>query len=375
MNICILSMQRVNNFGSLLQAYSLKKILENEGHNVYFIDIEKKEEDNILLDGFTNNFSNERESKANFLSKIKKIDKYAINRLTIKNKVKQQNINFEAFRNEYLEINKKLLNEKYDICVIGSDEVFNALSASSWGFTSQLFGNVNQAKKVITYAASCGATTYEKVPEKVRNKIKDSFKKVLAFSVRDENTKKFVEKISNKDVNINLDPVVIGNFDDEMEKNNLKNLPKHYCIVYSYYNRMHNKSEIEAIKKFCKLKKMELITVGAPQFWISNHLVLNPFEMLNVFKNADFVITDTFHGSIFAAKYTKKFATIIRESNKNKLSDLLRRLNVENHLLSDINDLENIYLENNDTNKLNEISKKQKDISIQYFRDILKEVI
>ena len=43
MKIAILSMQKVDNIGSLLQSYSLKKILEKEGNTVIFIDIEKNE--------------------------------------------------------------------------------------------------------------------------------------------------------------------------------------------------------------------------------------------------------------------------------------------------------------------------------------------
>ena len=48
MNICILSMQRVLNYGSLLQAYSLMKILTHMGHMVDFIDIEPNETENAL---------------------------------------------------------------------------------------------------------------------------------------------------------------------------------------------------------------------------------------------------------------------------------------------------------------------------------------
>ena len=48
MKICILSMQRVLNYGSLLQAYSLKKILTEMGHTVDFIDIEPNEKENAL---------------------------------------------------------------------------------------------------------------------------------------------------------------------------------------------------------------------------------------------------------------------------------------------------------------------------------------
>ena len=49
MKVCILSMQKVQNFGSLLQSYSLKKIIESLGHEVSFIDIEPIPEDDKLL--------------------------------------------------------------------------------------------------------------------------------------------------------------------------------------------------------------------------------------------------------------------------------------------------------------------------------------
>lgn len=45
--------------------------------------------------------------------------------------------------------------------------------------------------------------------------------------------------------------------------------------------------------------------------------------MLAYFINADYVITDTFYGTVFSIKYQIPFATIFRESNKEKLSDLL----------------------------------------------------
>ena len=52
-------------------------------------------------------------------------------------------------------------NKKFDLVIIGSDEVFNATIPSSWGFTTQLFGDIDNANKVVSYAASCGSTTFE----------------------------------------------------------------------------------------------------------------------------------------------------------------------------------------------------------------------
>lgn len=100
--------------------------------------------------------------------------------------------------------------------------------------------------KVITYAASCGATKYQELPQSVADKIRSSFDRVSAFSVRDNNTHRFVENLTSKTVVDSLDPVLIYNFDKEVEAAILPELPAHYCVVYSYYNRIHTKVEIEA---------------------------------------------------------------------------------------------------------------------------------
>lgn len=334
-------MQKVQNFGSLLQSYALKKSLEELGHEVSFIDIERRESDDMLLDEKRLYFNSERETAGGILSKIKRIDKYAINRLIIKKRAKEQDVKFNRFRKEILYADVGGNNKKYDLCVIGSDEVFNCLNPAAWGFTAQLFGDVTQADKVITYAASCGSTTYDELPDEVKKRIRTAFNNISSFSVRDENTANFVNALTDKPCEINLDPVVIGDFDDEIAKCDIsRKVPKHYCIIYSYYNRIHSKDEIKNILRFCAKKGLEPVTIGAPQMWVKNHLVLTPFEALAVFKNAGFVITDTFHGTIFSAKFSKSFAVMVRQSNKNKLLDLVKRLEIENHLIDSTDELE-----------------------------------
>ena len=64
MRIGILSMQRIENFGSLLQAYALKKMLESFENEVSFIDIKYIEEDNELLNGIQQDFSSEKGEKS-----------------------------------------------------------------------------------------------------------------------------------------------------------------------------------------------------------------------------------------------------------------------------------------------------------------------
>lgn len=363
-------MQRVSNFGSLLQSYSLMKMLQELGHDVSFMDIERRNEDDKLLGNAYQCFEEEREKTSdNFLlSKLKRVDQYAVNRIKIKLRSYRQDIVFEQFRRNQLGIKNEDNRKHFDYCVIGSDEVFNCLADTAWGFTSQLFGDVKQADKVITYAASCGATTYEKLPNDVAEKIMETFKNVTALSVRDDNTRDFVEHLTEKEVSINLDPVLIYNFEKEMEAATLPKCPEKYCIIYSYYNRIHSKNEINGILLFCKKHHLTPIAIGAPQFWCKTYIPCTPFECLKVFKNADYVITDTFHGTIFSVKYAKRFAVLTRESNKNKLMDLVTRLNIKVHLIKDCSKLESNYQIIKDESNIQEILKAEREKTINYLK-------
>lgn len=369
MNICILSMQRINNMGSLLQAYALKKILEMNGVEVSFIDIKYIEEDFKLLENYQLRFGSEAE-KTGILGKISKIDKFFVNRMKEKQKSKNQDEKFETFRETELEIEKR--SNGYDMCIIGSDEVFNCLNAGYWGFTSQLFGNVLEAKRVITYAASCGATTYEKLPDSVRKRIEETFDNVSAFSVRDRNTYEFVSKLTNKEISENLDPVLIYDFKDEIDNIKVKEMPNRYCVIYSYYNRIHTKDEIKQILNFCRKNKLEPVAIGAPQFWCKKYIPCTPFECLKIFKEADFVVTDTFHGTIFATKYTDKFAVMVRESNKNKLEDLTKRLEIEEHIVNSFEELDENYIKQKNKNRVDEILEEERKKTFKYLRKNLE---
>lgn len=368
MKICILSMQEVQNYGSLLQAYALKRMINELGHSAKFLHIKKNEQDNRLIKE-SDDFLEDIEENGI----LKKVDKYLYNRILDKRRVKQQFALLDKFRNENLPFGD---NENFDYCVIGSDEVFNCMLSSKWGFTSQLFGNVKQANKVITYAASCGSTKVENVPLNVKNVIKKCFLDISAFSVRDMNTEKFVRSLTNaNDVVKNLDPVFVTNFDEEIEQVCLPdNFPRRYCIVYSYPNRFHNKEDINEIKKFASANNLTLISLGGYQMWINKPIALSPFQLLKAFKNAEFVITDTFHGSIFSAKYAKHFGIIVRNSNENKLNDLIDSLEIESHKISHINKkyLEQIYKIRNDFSSVKELENIERKKALEYLRTNIK---
>ena len=368
--VAILSMQSVNNFGSLIQAYSLKKMVESLGYDVCFLDIEKRPEDDELLESNRISYLSEMEA-GSFTKKL--ADGYLINRLKNKSIQGDQDKVFNAFRDKYLTPYKG--DRRIDAVIIGSDEVFNCMQESDWGFTSQLFGNIGDTDRVITYAACCGFTRLSDVPDAVVTKIRESFENVAAFSVRDANTFEFVSGIRGSEgISYHLDPALLCDLVSEMDAEPTDNkLPEKYCLVYSYKNRIYEQSEIDLIKSFCKEHGMEIIAVGMPQKWIKNFYAASPFELLKIFKGASFVITDTFHGTVFSARFAERFAVIVRDSNRNKLGDLTDRLGIEDHVISDVAHLAEKFDVIHDKTHIEALIADEYERSVNYLRENLHE--
>lgn len=352
MKIGILSMQKILNYGSFLQAYSLKKQFENKGHDVYFIDIKQGKQ------VVKNNYTKTCVIKKLFQGKvIKRIQNHFM--------FKKMSVIHADDYTRFLETDKKLSNDqKFDLVIIGSDEVFNCLAPSSWGFSTQLFGDIENAKNVVTYAAACGQTDYDGV---VRAGIKDQLKiamdNITSFSVRDENTKNFVESITGREAIMHLDPVFLYDYDKEMVSVSRK---KPYVLIYAYSNRISDEKEIKNIKKYAKQNDLEIVCVGQQQRWCNVNICANAYELLSYFANADSVITDTFHGAVLSIKYNKKLGVLVRESNSNKLSGLLNKFNLENRKLE--GECYNTIMQQPiDYKRVNEIIAEERVSSQEYF--------
>lgn len=361
MKVYILSMQQVNNYGSVLQAYSLKKMIESLGGKVEFLAIKHGENETLNLQCTQNDIDKKNDSWL----------KVQLNR--IKGKIRGRKLRkmFSDFRNT-TGLNSVSGDEKVDVCVIGSDEVFNCLQKSKWGFSSQLFGNVDSAQKVITYAASCGSTKADNLSDELREGIKKAMSNLSAVSVRDKNTAEFVKAVTGKKSVYNLDPVAVGDFEDEIRNATLgSKLPEKYCIVYSYSERINDPEEIRAISRYCKEHALKIVAPFGRQKWIQSCETLSPFELLKAFQNAECIVTDTFHGTLFGAKFGGRMAVLIRESNRNKLEDLTHRLQIQDHVITDLSQLSTVLDKDLNKKKIDEILSLERIRSLEYLKENL----
>ena len=147
-----------------------------------------------------------------------------------------------------------------------------------------------------------------------------------------------------------------------------------YLILYAYSGRISN-NEAAWIASYAKKKDLKIYTIGGIQKYADRFINCSPFEVLAYFRNAEEIITDTFHGTIFSIITHKPFATLIRNSsandygNEEKLSDLLKRLDLTNRAAANISDVATINKMTIDFQKLDKVLEHHRMQSQQYLKE------
>lgn len=350
--IGIMTMHRIINYGSYLQAYALKKIIETiTDAKVEFIDYKFGE---VLVD---------------FVGKKSFFDKIHENR-TISSYIKKKSFirynqkSYELYLQD-LGVFERNYSHDIDLLVIGSDEVFNCMQGYPVGYSKNLFGESYEDIKTISYAGSFGHTTVEDLKKHmIFDEIKTMFYKFAFISVRDNNSKNVLSEMGFE-VYKHLDPVLVYDFCRDV-KNPAIDI-KDYIIVYAYTGRL-SVAERKSIKLFAKRHKKKIVSIGYYSDIADYNIVCNPLEVFGYFKNADYIITDTFHGTIFSIKMNSKFCTIIRDSNKNKINDLLRTLEQQDRIAYGMEDIERLYNIEVDFEQTNRIIQERKQQTIAYLK-------
>lgn len=359
MKIAILSMQRVINYGSVLQAYSLKKIIEDiTGESVRFIDIDSTEK--IPVSGTITTYQDYSEKGLS----IRNAPWLIFRKLSHRSKKNKYVQMIKDFQQNELDLNKKYNHENYDLVVVGSDEVFIAAKY----ICLQLYGKIDNAQNVITYAAASGMAQVENISKIDIETVRNALSNYKYMSVRDEHTKNYISELYNGDIQMHIDPVLAG----ELRKRNHKTVNrKPYLIVYAYAERIQDPVEVQAIKQYAKKKGLEIVCLGGQQLWADKFVPLSPFNMLDYFYNAECVVTDTFHGTVFSIINHCRFAVLKRKSNRFKIDGVLKIFGLSEHLIADIGNLQDILEKEIDYNFVDSILEREGKRTREYLKQCI----
>lgn len=262
---------------------------------------------------------------------------------------------------------KQIKRLNYDILIFGSDEIWDRYGR---GYRPLKYG-VNMdgaAKKMVAYAPSIGKVDGS---EPLSEDLRVGLRNFDAISARDIQTQKMVSQIGIR-APIVLDPTLIYDFDEDLLANNVQSLPYKYTLIYDC---KLNQNQIEYLVQYAREKNLEIIGAGDHKpFYTKESICLTPYEWVSLFKNADQVITGTFHGTVFSIKYRKNFLCYPTEKNRiQKITSLLDTLGLDSRLLKfdDVESFKEMLCSN--VNYL-ETQKKQNELydrSIHFLRGVL----
>ena len=251
--------------------------------------------------------------------------------------------------------------QKYDLLIVGSDEVWNF---NDCAYSPLKFGEGIMCPH-ITYSASAGGSTAEDV--NIPAAVKEGIKAFQDIAVRDEKTEELVKKLTGRAVVRTLDPVYLYDYrlqvSDKIKKwvNN-----KSYILIYDC--RL-GKKQIKAIVQYARQNGYNILGAGEYRNWYSTTDTVNitPYEWAYLFQKASAVVTGTFHGTSFSIKYNRPFAAYLTEQNRiNKVGSLLAEFGLVNQIVDDSGDIVKIMERKIDYKAVNDIIDKRKKDSLDY---------
>ena len=337
------------NHGGYFQAYFLQEYLKSKGHDVFILNYK-----NI------SHFINEYRYfllQLNFIKFFKNLYKII------------------SFNNDQRKFNKlpkyitfsenkiSSISSKLDYIVVGSDIVWD-YDYKFTGPNNIYFGEyLSPIKGLISYSASMGRT---------KSSIPMNFRKLLEkfnyISVRDDNTQKILEEYTNVNSTKTLDPTLITDIHDiGIKLDEKKFLETKYLLVYAFFLPYEFKSNI---KKIAIEKNLKIVSVGYHQDFVDiNCTEVGPFMWLKAFRDAEFIVTSTFHGSIFSILFNKLFITVANDSIESKVVSLLNDLRIIDRYISSATMI-NVLLRDIDYCSVSHYLKKLRINSINYLDSV-----
>lgn len=329
--IGIITFHSSYNCGSMLQAYALQKIIENrygaECEIIDFSNIEQKRMYSILYKP----------------RQVKDVFRNLLNMLFY-GKIKSHNTAYREFLNNNLVLSKEHFetvndlikaNLNYDIYITGSDQVWN-INAQDFD-DAYFLPFVYQGKK-LAYAVSLGATNPNSRRDAEKNKYKKYIESFDAISVREGNAQKWIQELSGRSVDICVDPTLLI---DAPEWNKIIGKQEVKGKYIFWYTMIYHKDISKIIAQIGKKYNMPVYVLDAKE-WSRRGLYLQgirlaknggPSSFLSLVKNAEIVITSSFHGSVFCNVFQKNFWYINihdKDSDDDRASFLLNQLGMKN---------------------------------------------
>lgn len=330
MKIGILTLPFNNNYGGFLQAYALQTVLEEKGHEVVIV--------------------NRRGRTLSFLKRIKRAIRNLIDIVmkfeyhALGDPYEYKGMKMHKFVNKYMhlsqplhtsaELHKFFNDNKLDAVVVGSDQLWRPDFVPN--VEDYFLGYLSTETKKYSYAASFGVKNPVYTPAKIKS-CGEAIRKFDIVTLREKSGIDVFEKFgwNRPDAKVVIDPTML------LDSDHYNSLIKDYTTPKSFIGKVLNyvldsnveiERLIDSIEKELNIQSEYIIN---PKKWKqASYIFPSIEEWLCAFRDAEFVITDSFHGTVFSILYHKPFiAYANNDRGVDRFITLLETFNLCDHLV------------------------------------------
>lgn len=354
-----------NNYGSLLQYYALQQYLKKFNIEAYWIRymFPAREMYLTLLKKFIRSILH--------ITSIRNLFNHMITQWRFRNFIHTHcNLSYRKYNSiEKLKKNIPIA----DIYITGSDQVWGGCLEPNY-LTFAPIG-----KKKIAYAVSFGK---KEISLEHREHITSWVKTFNAVSVRECSGIEICNKMGVNATHV-LDPTLLID-DDEYLPSNIKRIEKKkYIFCYFINEKSPNNLRIDDIISFSKVKSIKLKITGieGPETIIPGKYIYqySPSGWLNHYKYADYIFTNTFHGTVFCIIFKRPFCVLLQKGTNAKQNEriysLLEMLGLQDRILGSEEPIDNIMNKSINWEHVESEINKQRIKANQFWIKSLEELL
>ncbi len=374
-----------HNYGSMLQAIATQKILEDWDIPNETINLEKLEKNEIAKGKrkyYMSQIFNISFLKAKFgMIKLKLYCKFANGELGKNIKVRDKK--FKEFEKMFrlsksYDTMKQICEEgNYTDILVGSDQLWLPVNIVADYYTLNF---VPEYVNKISFATSFGVS---EIPKKYEKSYKKFLNRIENLSVREDKGVQLVKELTGREATLVCDPTLLFNQAEWMRFQKEEPLIKEkYIFCYFLGKTIEYRKFAERLKektgyKIVSLNHLDEYVKYSDKFADEAPFDIGPSEFLNLITNAEFVCTDSFHGTVFSLIHHKKFFVFRRYKNGTKVStnsrldSLLKIVNLEDRLLNGEEAVEELMNKEIDYTRIDQILEAFREESKAFLRGAL----
>ena len=333
MKVAYITRHTPSNYGSVLQAYATQRAIEGLGHEAVCINYIRTDE---LPENQTKTLLSVSRWNKNTATRLL----YSVTQKPVFGAARKR---FDRYRKNMLTLTDECWNTpeelaqnlpKADVYMTGSDQVWNTVGTGVID-PAYFLSFVPDDKKKIAYAGCFGTKT---VRDGDRDNIIKWLKRYEHITIREKSGVELAQSLGVHAEQV-LDPTFLMSPKDWLGILPKKEKTESYVLVY----QLHPNKEFQTYaKEFAKRNKMKLIRVH-PYF----HHIFKPGkfvfcppveEFLWYIKNADYFLTDSFHGTSFAIGLNTQFVDVLPNVYSERNRSILATAGLENRILMSYDD-------------------------------------